>query len=128
MNISILKIKMLEKASLEFRLRKIGETRNYLLKKQNIMNLMSKKDKKTCKYLNYVENWLILSSTITACVLASAFTSLVCVLVGIMSSAVDITICAITAGIKKYKSTIKKKKKKHDKIVLLGKGYIPLKF
>ena len=128
MNISILKIKMLEKASLEFRLRKIGETRNYLLKKQNIMNLMSKKDKKTCQYLNYVENWLILSSTITACVLASAFTSLVCVLVGIMSSAVDITICAITAGIKKYKSIIKKKKKKHDKIVLLGKGYIPLKF
>ena len=128
MNISILKIKMLENASLEFRLRKIGETRNYLLKKQNIMNLMSKKDKKTCKYLNYVENWLILSSTITACVLTSAFTSLVCILVGIMSSAVDITICAITAGIKKYKSIIKKKKKKHDKIVLLGKGYIPLKF
>ena len=122
MNISILKIKMLEKASLEFRLRKIGETRNYLLKKQNIMNLMSKKDKKTCKYLNYVENWLILSSTITACVLTSAFTSLVCILVGIMSSAVDITICAITAGIKKYKSIIKEKKKKHDKIVLLGKG------
>ena len=27
----------------------------------------------------------------------------------------------ITAGIKKYKSIIKKKKKKHDKIVLLGK-------
>ena len=29
--------------------------------------------------------------------------------------------CAITAGIKKYKTIIKKKKKKHDKIVLLGK-------
>ena len=28
---------------------------------------------------------------------------------------------AITAGIKKYKSIIKKKKKKHDKIVLLRK-------
>ena len=30
-------------------------------------------------------------------------------------------ICAITAGIKKYKSIIKKKKKKYDKIVLLEK-------
>ena len=30
-------------------------------------------------------------------------------------------ICAIAAGIKKYKSVIKKNKKKHDKIVLLGK-------
>ena len=38
-----------------------------------------------------------------------------------MSSAVGINICAITAGIKKYKSITKKKKKKHNKIVLLGK-------
>ena len=30
-------------------------------------------------------------------------------------------ICALAAGIKKYKSIIKKKKKNHDKIVLLGK-------
>ena len=34
---------------------------------------------------------------------------------------VGINICAITAAIKKYQSIIKKKKKKHDKIVLLGK-------
>ena len=30
--------------------------------------------------------------------------------------------CLITAGIKKYKSIIKKKRKKHDQIVLLGKS------
>ena len=42
--------------------------------------------------------------------------------VGITISAVAIKICAVTAGIKKYKSIIKKKKKKkHNKIVLLGK-------
>ena len=35
-----------------------------------------------------------------------------------MNSAAGIKICEITAGIKKYKSIIKKKKK-HDKIVLL---------
>ena len=40
---------------------------------------------------------------------------------GITSSAVEIKTCAITAGIKRYKSIIKKKRKKHDKIVLLGK-------
>ena len=39
-----------------------------------------------------------------------------------MSSAIGLKICAITAGIKKYKSIIKKKKKKHDKIVLLAKS------
>ena len=30
--------------------------------------------------------------------------------------------CAIAAGMKKYKSVIKKKKRKHDKIVLLTKS------
>ena len=40
---------------------------------------------------------------------------------GITSSAVGIKICAITAGIKKYKPIIKTKNKKYDEIVLLGK-------
>ena len=40
---------------------------------------------------------------------------------GITSSARGLKICAITAGIKKCKSTVKKKKMKHDKIVLLTK-------
>ena len=39
----------------------------------------------------------------------------------IISSAVGLKICAITSGIKKYKSIIKKKKKKHKRIVLLAK-------
>ena len=75
----------------------------------------------TCKYLNYVENLLILVSTVTGCVSISTFASLVVIPVGITSSAVGIKICAITAEIKKYKSIIKKYKKKHDKIILLGK-------
>ena len=41
--------------------------------------------------------------------------------IGITSSAIGLKICAIAAGIKKYKSIIKKKKKKHNKIVLLAK-------
>ena len=71
--------------------------------------------------LNYIEHLLILASTVTGCASISAFASLVCVPVGIRSSAVGIYICAITPGIKKYKSIIKKKKKRHDKTVLLGK-------
>ena len=42
--------------------------------------------------------------------------------IGITSSTIGLTICVITAAIKKYKSIIKKKKKKHDKIVLLAKS------
>ena len=65
---------------------------------------------------------IILVSTVTGCVSVSVFASLVCILVGITSSAVGINIFAITAGIKKNTLIIKKKKKKkHNKIVLLGK-------
>ena len=82
---------------------------------------MSEKYKKTYKYLNYVEHLLILVSTVTSCVLVCVFALLVCLPVGITSSAVELKICAITAGIKKYKSIIKKRKKKYDEIMLLGK-------
>ena len=82
---------------------------------------MNEKYKKTCKYLNYVKHLHTLVSTVTGCASIFAFASLVCVPVGIMSSAVEIKIFAITAGIKKNTSIIMKKEKKHDKVVLLGK-------
>ena len=88
---SILKINMVEEASLEFRLRRINKTINYLLD-----NLMSEKYKKTKKYLNYVENLLILASKVTGCVSIIAFASLVAVLVGITSYAAGIIIYGIT--------------------------------
>ena len=61
-------------------------------------------------------------STITGYVSISAFASLVRIPMEITSSAIRLKICVITAGIKKYNSKIKKKKKKHDKIVLLAKS------
>ena len=113
---------MVEEASLQFRLRKIDETRNFLLDEIKHNDLMIEKFKKTCKYLNYVEHLLILVSTVTGCVSISAFSSLAFTSVGITSSAVGMKICAITAAIKKYKSIIKAQKKKHNKILLLGKS------
>ena len=69
------------------------------------------KHKKTCKYLKYVEHLLILPSPITGCVSISTFASLFGVPVDIGSSTVETKMCVITAGIKKYKSIIKKKRK-----------------
>ena len=65
---------------------------------------------------------LIVISTITGCISISAFASITVILIGIASSTIGLKICVITAGIKKFKSKIKKKKKKHDKIVLLTKS------
>ena len=52
----------------------------------------------------------------------SAFVSLPGIPIGITNSAIRLKICAIPAGIKKYKSIIKKKKMKHDRIALLAKN------
>ena len=46
---------------------------------------MSEKYKKTCKYLNSVENLFLLVSTVSGCVSISAFASLLCVPGGITS-------------------------------------------
>ena len=78
---------MAEETSLEVRLEKIGETRYYLLEETKHNDLISKEYKKTCKYLNYVENLLILVSTFTGCVSISAFASVVCAPVCIISPA-----------------------------------------
>ena len=111
-----------ENISQKFRLKNIDEIRHYLLEEIMQNELMSKKHKKVCTTLNYIEHFLILASTITGCISISAFVSLLGIPIGITNSAIGLKICAITVGIKKFKSIIKKKKKKHDKIVLLAKS------
>ena len=110
-----------ENISQKFRLKNIDKTRNNFIEEIDQNEMMSKKHRRVCTALNYIEHLLILASVVTGCVSISAFVSLVGISEGITSSAVGLNICAITAGIKKYKSIIKKKKKKHNKIVLLAK-------
>ena len=69
---------------------------------------MSNKQKTVCTTLNYIEHFFIIASVVTECVSISTFASLLGILIGITSSAIGLKICAITAGIKKYKSIIKK--------------------
>ena len=104
------------------RVKNTNETRNYFLEEIEQNKLMSKNLKKFYTTPKYVEHFLILASTITGCILISAFDSLLVIPIGITSSAISLKICAIAAWIKKNKSIIKKKKKKHDKIVLLAKS------
>ena len=63
-----------ENISQEFRLKNIDETRTYFIKEINQNELMSKKHKKVCRLLNYIEYLLIiLVSTVTPCVSISVF-------------------------------------------------------
>ena len=108
-----------EKSSQEFRLKQIEKTRNYLTKDIGQNELIAKKHKKVCTTLNYIEHFLFLAFLVTGCISLSAFVSLLDIPLEITSSAIRLKNCAITAGIKKYKPTIKKKKKKHENIVWL---------
>ena len=83
---------------------------------------MSRKHKKVCTTLNFIEHFLILASTITGCISISAFASLLGIPIRITSFAIELKIWAITKEIKKFKSIIESKKKKHDKIALLAKS------
>ena len=64
--------------------------------------------------------FLILTCTITGYVSISPFGCLLGIPIEIASSVIALNICAIAAASKKYKSIIKKKQKKHYKIVLLA--------
>ena len=70
--------------------------RNYFIEEINQKKLMSKKHKKLCRVLNYIDHFLIVISTITGCVSISAFASLVGIPIGIKSSAIGLKSCAIT--------------------------------
>ena len=106
-----------ENISQEFRLKNIDETRTYFIKEINQNELMSKKHKKVCRLLIILNTYLF------------QFLQLLCAFpflfllfqIGITSSAIGLRFCAIAARIEKYKSIIKKKKKKHDKVALLAK-------
>ena len=54
-----------EKIRQEFRLKNIDETRNYFTEEINQKELISKKHKKVCSALHYIEHLLILVSAVT---------------------------------------------------------------
>ena len=88
-----------ENMNQEFRLKKIDEIRNYLIEEINRNELMSKKHKKVCRDLNYIDHLLIATTTITGCVSISAFACLVGIPIGIASSTIRLNVCVKTAGI-----------------------------
>ena len=67
----------------------MDETRNYLIEEIIRNELMSKRYKKVCTTLNYIEHFLVLGSTVTGCILISAFAYLVGISIGIRSSTTE---------------------------------------
>ena len=83
-----------------FRLKKLDEIRNYLIEEINRNELMSKKHKKVCRVLNYIDHSLIAISAITRYVPISAFSSRSGTPIRITSSEIALKICVITHELK----------------------------
>ena len=66
-----------ENVSLDFRLKKINEARNYLFKEIKRNDLMSEKHKKVRKDLNYLNHFLVFASAVSSCASISVFTSVI---------------------------------------------------
>ena len=77
--------------------------------------------------MNYIELFCVywaVAFLVTGHVWISAFFSSVCISLENKSSALEIKIVLIFSGIRKYRSIVKRKKKKHDKMVLLEKANV----
>ena len=86
-----------ENISQEFRLKNIVKTKNYFTEEIKWNVMITKKLKKVCTTLNYIKYLLVLTPAVSGRVSISAFASLVDTPIG---SAVELSVCAITAGIK----------------------------
>ena len=94
-----------------YRSKYADEVRNCFNEEINQNELMSRKHKKVCTSLIFIDHSPNLTSAFTGCVSIFAFASLVCISIGMTSSAVGLKICAITAGLKWYESIINKNKR-----------------
>ena len=110
-----------ENISQSLDLKKIKWVTSYFIEEMNQNELMRKKYKKVSRVPSFIEKVLILASAVTEYASISALASLVGSFVPILSSALELKICSQTAWSKTYKSIIKKKIKRHDRIVLLSK-------
>ena len=88
--------------SQELKVKNIDERRNYFLEEIEQNELMSRKHKRVCTILNYIEHFLTLASTITGCILISTFASLLGIPVGITSSPIGLKVCAFTTFESKF--------------------------
>ena len=78
----------------------MDETRNYFLEEIEQNELISRKHKKICTDLIYIEHFLILASTITGCISISSFAFLLAIPIGITSPAIGLKLCVMLQELK----------------------------
>ena len=104
----------------QFRLNRINEIRDYFVAEIKERESMSKRISKYIAFFNYFDKSLIVLSVTTGSISIASFATVIGAPAGIVRASFSLAF-SISAGIiKKPLKTIKSKKKKHNKIVMLA--------
>ena len=101
----------------QFRLNKINEIKNYFIAEIRERELMSKNFSKYIASFEYLDKSLVTDSISIA-----SFATAIGAPVGIMSASCSLAFSITTGFVKKFLKTIRNKKKKHNKIVILARS------
>ena len=106
----------------QFRLNKINEIKHYFIAEIRERELMSKNLSKYIASLDYLDKSLIFLSVVTGSISIASFATFIGAPVGIMSASCSLTFSFATGFVKKFLKTIRNKKKKLNKIVMLARS------
>ena len=106
----------------QFRLNKINEIKDCFIAEIKEREVMSKNLSKYNASFEYFHKSLIVLSVLTGIISIASFATVIGGPVGIMSASCSLTFSITTGFVKKFLKTIRNKKKKHNKIVMLARS------
>ena len=106
----------------KFRLDEISKIENYFIEEINQRKSCSQKLSKYVTTFDYIDKILIVLSATSSGVSIISFTSIIGAPVGIASASLTLIFSLTTGIVKKLLNITRKKKKNHDKILMLAKS------
>ena len=104
----------------QFRLNKINEIKDYFLAEIRERELMSKNLSKYIASFEYLDKSLIVLSVAIGSISIASFAIATGAPIGIMSASCSLAFSVTTGFVKIFLKTIRNKKKKHKKIIMLA--------
>ena len=105
----------------QFRLSKMNEIKDYFIEELREIELMSKNLSKYISSFESLAKSLVVLSVTTGSISIASFTTAIGEPVGIISASCNLAFSIKTRFIKNFLKTIRNKKKKHDKTVMLAR-------
>ena len=106
----------------QFRLKQINEIKDYFVPEIKEKELMSKTLFCNIAFFDYFDKSLIVLSVATGSISIASFATVIGAPVGMMSASCSLAFSITTGFVKKFLKTIRNKKKKHNKIVMLARS------